>query len=134
MRLKFVPFSDFITYNFVIRNTRTLLNESRIIHLVSIGHNQALLAWTCTKLKIPTFSKSDDGATWWPNNYKKSLICGQLRNTQRCQKYVWLVWRFFLEFRICSSQQCKVLLLTRYVFDIISMIYDISMITSWCKN
>ena len=57
------------------------------------------------QLKIPIFSKSDDGAAWWPNSYKKILTCGQLRNTQRYQKYVWLVRAFFLEFHTCSSQQ-----------------------------
>ena len=60
------------------------------------------------QLKIPIFSKSDDGATWWPNSYKKILTCGQLRNTQRYQKYVWLVRAFFLEFLTFSSQQWQV--------------------------
>ena len=58
------------------------------------------------QLKIPIFSKSDDDATWWPNSYKKILTCGQLRNTQRYQKYVWLVRAFFLEFCTLLSQQC----------------------------
>ena len=59
------------------------------------------------QLKIPIFSKSDDGATWWPNCCKIFLTCGQLRNTQRYQKYVRLVWAFFLEFRTSSSQKCS---------------------------
>ena len=58
------------------------------------------------QLKIPIFSKSDGGTTWWPNNYKKNLPCGQLRNTQRYQKYIWHVRTFFLEFCTSSSQQC----------------------------
>ena len=58
------------------------------------------------QLKIPIFSKSDGGATWWPNNHKKFLTCGQLRNTQRYQEYVQLIRAFFLGFRTCSSQQC----------------------------
>ena len=37
---------------------------------------------------------------------QKFLTCGQLRNTQRCQKYVRLVIAFFLEFCTSSSQQC----------------------------
>ena len=58
------------------------------------------------QLKIPIFSKSDDNATWWPNSYKIILTCGQLRNIQRYQKYVWLVQAFSLEFHTYSSQQC----------------------------
>ena len=57
------------------------------------------------QLKILIFSKSDSGDTWWPNSYTKILTCGQLRNTQRYQKYVWFVRAFFLEFRSCSSQK-----------------------------
>ena len=41
--------------------------------------------------EIPIFSKSDDCATWWPNSYKNFLTCGQLKNTQKYQKYVLLV-------------------------------------------
>ena len=51
------------------------------------------------QLKIPIFSKSDDDTTWWPNSYKTILTCGQLRNTQRYQKYVRLVRAFFVAFR-----------------------------------
>ena len=58
------------------------------------------------QLKIPIFSKNDDGATWWPNSYKNILTCGQLRNTQRYQKCVRLVRAFFSEFCAFSSQQC----------------------------
>ena len=43
--------------------------------------------------EISIFSKIDDGGTWWPDGYKKILTCGQLRNTQRYQKYVWNFFR-----------------------------------------
>ena len=41
-----------------------------------------------------TFWKNDCSATWKPNSFKKNLACGQLRNVQRYQKHVLLVWSF----------------------------------------
>ena len=51
---------------------------------------------------------------------QKDLTCGQLRNTQRYEKYVLLVRWFFLEFHTCSSQQClrNKLLLQKMLSDI----------------
>ena len=41
-----------------------------------------------------TFWKNDCSATWKPNRFKKNLKCCQLRNVQRYQKHVPLVWSF----------------------------------------
>ena len=45
-------------------------------------------------LILATFWKNDCSATWKPNSFKKNLTFGQLKNVQRYQKHVPLVWSF----------------------------------------
>ena len=46
------------------------------------------------QLKIPTLSKNDCSATWKPNTNQKNFTRDQLRNVQRYQKYVVILWWF----------------------------------------
>ena len=47
------------------------------------------------QVKIPIFSQSDSGATYWQKDSKQILTCGQLRNAHRYQKYVRIMRAFF---------------------------------------
>ena len=46
------------------------------------------------QLKIPALSKNDCSATWKPNTNQKNFTRDLLRNVQRYQKYVVILWSF----------------------------------------